>query len=270
MSPRLTTAMLKHTESIAKTFYSLFVAYEDTDISSAFSLWAYVILKRLGIPHPIRSELEEALGPDRVFRMKGATIPATEEELRLTLLDMIKAKRPDFYDTIGTHKQAFQHWLLFALSVTAPDVATKQKITDYLEQIRRPSYELDHLPGNPITVERDSVTGKHTLADVDNAEPKHYMQIKAYFDSLRPARRVGRPKLQIGDQPVKQEKSNRSVSSKEALAVYHAKGKGQNWQQIALKVLHTPIPSDPQARERLRVRVYYLAAAGDRLHRKNL
>jgi hypothetical protein len=264
MSPRPTKAILNLAKRTAEIF--AVALFDDEEIRTAFNPCAYMMLKRLRISHPIRSMVEEALGPNGVLCVKRTRTPVSEEELQLQLLDVIKAKQPDWYHVIGTHIPFFQHLMLCELRRTAPDETTKQALSSVLEEIRVPTLELDHFPDNPITVERDSVTGKHTLTDVEEAELKDYMQIMAYFDSLRPARSAGRPR---GVE--KPKKSGRQPLPPEvALRVYQAKldAPKWNWQQAARKVLGVPIPSDLKARERLRQRVGRLLALGARLHRK--
>lgn len=260
MSPRLTRAMQKQAELAAEILGPLL---QDEDVMTAFNPYAYMLLKRLDIQHPRRALVEEALGPGRVLGLKG--VPVSEEELQLLLLDVIKARHPRWYHHTGTHIPYFHTLLVRHLLKEAPDAEARKKLADYLEEIKRPSYQLDHLPDNPITVEQDPVTGKVTLTDVEDAEPKHFMKIRAHLDSLRPARPVGRPRG--GTKP--KTSGRKTLDPTLALRVYQAKLDAPKWSlQQATRVLGERVPSDHKTRERLRARVNRLLALGARLHRK--
>jgi hypothetical protein len=259
MNPRPTPAMLKTAVLASEKFTTLLA---DAEILGKFLLFAYATLKRLEIQHPVRDRVEE------VLRSRGQkfALEAGEDEMifALELLDTIKARRPDVYHIIGERLGVLQGWTFMELVHTAPDQSARDALHQAAIAAMPPTIELEHLPDNPISVNTDLTTGAPYLTNVEEATIKHYMQIHAYQRSMQPGGPVGRPKGQA-----KAPKSGKpSVDPGLALRVYQAKLDGQNWQQVARRVLHEPIPTDPKARERLRGRIRYLEAIGLRLYRK--
>ncbi len=277
MRQRLTKATRNLMKAIAEKFATL---HHDRDIDIAFSVAAYPILIWLGIPHPRREAAEAAiaspvhaavspeseapaLAPHRVPPAGEAAIPVPESELHLNLLDVIKAKRPDVSDIIGTHIPFFRFYMLSQLLREAQDDRAKEVLANLLEQSRLPTYELEHFADNPISLERDPATGKPILTDLEAAEFKHFAQIMAYLRSLRPERASGRPK----GQPKPHGSGKREISTDEARRVYQASQDGLDDRQIARRVLHWPIPTDPKGWNRMRQRIHARKAKGARLAR---
>ena len=91
---------------------------------------------------------------------------------------------------------------------------------------------------------------------------KDWQEVERYFASLRPLGRAGRPRN------APKTGGKQLVSPDLALRAYRAKADGENWLYIARNILHEKIPSDHQARERLRNKVRYLTAAGWRHYHK--
>lgn len=181
-----------------------------------------------------------------------------------TLLDRIKDRLPKLEHAFGEHLPVWLRYFTLVIMAQAAQDPRDREACERAQVAAMPTQIERFLPDNPITITTDPATGKPILADVEGATPAHFMRIASYFRSLKPARPVGRPKG-----PAKPPESGKPpVNPELALRVYQCTLDGMKWQEIAPKVLHTPIPSDPKARENLRGRIRYCAAVGARLYRK--
>lgn len=251
--------MLNTAEEAGKKFGDLLT---DEEIRWLWARFAYVTLRRLGLQHPVREKVQEVL--DR----QSETLDEGDEEMIFVsqLLDAIKEKRPDVYHIVGEHLVHLQQFTFAVLRAWAPDDPTKEALLKAARQASPQTVEIDHFSDNPITVHLDPMTGEPYLTNVEKAKPKHFMQIKAYFDSLRPARPVGRP--HGAEKP--KGSGKKPVDPEDARRVYQCTQDGLDLWQAARKVLRVTIPSDPKARERLRGKLRHLLAVGTRLAQKKL
>ncbi len=225
--------MQKIAEDTGRKYFSLL---QDSIIKAALLPFAAATCNRLELEFPAEEGIELQEDEDEMV-------------LAVKLLDTIKARRPDVYDIARDRLLLLQH-LTFSLLLRATDPSdetTRQILLQAMSKAMPPTLELEHFPDNPIGRVQDLVTGEDYLTGTKDAKPKHYMQIEAWFRSLRPEKASGRPKGQKtprGGRP--------RIDPDEALAIHQATLEGLDWKQIARKVLHRPIPTDHKGRDCLR------------------
>ena len=173
------------------------------------------------------------------------------------LISLLQEREPSLEHACGSDLGL---WILgLTMGIVAPEIGAATPAT-----IAR------FLPDNPGICTAD---GKITLPVKAFDDPRMIRwrrQFRDYARALRPERKKGRTSKPVSAEAAKTG-GKQPVDPELALRVYPAKLDKldkMNWQQIARKVLRTPIPSDLKARERLRARIRYLEAVGARLYQK--
>ena len=274
MIHRMTDFMSKQADLVANESRKIL---EHEQVRSHWLGFACAILKRLGLQHPIRNMWEEALVAELDSQRKSFMFAEGEEEIALlwTLVDTIKARRPKVGGIIGDHSPLLvHHWTLITLAELAPDEQTKEALIQAAREANPLSLEIEHFPGNPLTIKTDPLTGEERLAGWENATVKHFTEMKSYDRARKPARPVGRPP----GLPKPKKSGKPRLDPELGLRVHQCKldlsreGKRRKipvWEQIARQVLGIKnIPTDRKARDRLRKKIDALNALGARLYRK--
>lgn len=228
MDHRMTAFMKKKNYEMAEVSQKIL---EDEEVRWHWRFFAYVLLKKLGLPHPVREVAQSAL--DR----RGVQLPFAEGEeepaLLWALIDSVKERLPDVYRTIGEHPWAYHHFTLADLAARAPDERTREALLQAAEAATPMSAQIEGLPHNPLIITEDPSTGdlRATATASERSIRKHWMEIASLEDARWPARPRGRPPKPPGDTPP--EPSKRTLDPELAERAYEMDQKGEHWRKIA-------------------------------------
>lgn len=228
MNHRMTAFMKGRNYSIAEVSQKIL---EDEEVRWPWLFFAYALLKKLGLPHPVR---EEAQG---VLDRRGGRFAFTEGEeepaLLWDLIDTIKIRLPEVYHIFGEHPVHYHQFTLADLAARASDERTREVLLQAAEAATPMSAQIEGLPHNPITIREDPSSGDlhFTAAASERPTRRHFQEIASLVDARWPARPRGRPPKPPGDKPPKP--SKRTLDPELAERAYEMDQKGEHWRKIA-------------------------------------